>query len=78
MLLLADALPFDKTLEALKDAIKKYDEFPCDETKKGIEMWSMMIMSKAAVDNTKGGVDAILEQSDRMQKGYDMLSPKDH
>ena len=73
MTLLAKAMPEEKLLGDLKDAIVEYQINPNDKNKSALDFH--LIMASTSVLTRDQNTEEVLEGLDRTKKGMDLLSP---
>lgn len=73
IILFGEVLPVEAIIDQIEDSIVKYKADPTDANLQGVEMFSVLLLSKRA-SNAAGGVDELIRKTDLQQKGYDLLN----
>lgn len=73
--MLASVMPFETMLELLEKEIADYKENPCEDNEKKVSMTCMLLASKSAIASS-GGLEKVIEETERMRDGYELLTPK--
>lgn len=73
MILFGEVLPVETIIDQIEDAIQKYKADPTEENLKGVELFSMLLLSKTCA-KAVGGSDELIRRTDLQQKGFDLLN----
>ena len=77
MLIFAEVLTKEEIIKQLDEALQKYKAEPTEENEKGVEIYSMILLSKRAVTEDKDGAMGVIKRAAMMAKANNLLLPNE-
>ena len=77
MLAFGEILPKEEIHKQLKESVDKYAIDPTEENEKGVELWSMMLLSKRATSHHKDGAFGVMKDLEKMERAKNLMIPNE-